>query len=78
MTSFFISIAIVLFSHYVAEVSPQFILEVPGYGVINGTIETSTYTERTFYAFRSVYYAEKPTPENRFLVSTLSQKYLLC
>ncbi|XP_046631305.1 cholinesterase 1-like isoform X3 [Daphnia pulicaria] len=67
MTSFFISIAIVLFSHYVAEVSPQVILEVPGYGVINGTIETSTYTERTFYAFRSVYYAEKPTPENRFL-----------
>ncbi|EFX83387.1 hypothetical protein DAPPUDRAFT_240264 [Daphnia pulex] len=54
-------------SHYVAEVSLQIILEVPGYGVLNGTNETSTYTERTFYAFRSVYYAEKPTPENRFL-----------
>ncbi len=74
MKSFFVSIAILLFSHYVAEVSPQAILEVPGYGVINGTIETSTYTGRTFYAFRSVYYAEKPTPENRFLVSTLHPK----
>jgi hypothetical protein len=69
-SSFLIPIAILLASHYVAQVSPQVILEVPGYGVINGTIETSTYTERTFYAFRSVFYAEEPTPETRFLVST--------
>ena len=27
--------------------------------------------ERPFYAFGSVYYAEMPTPENRFLVSAL-------
>ncbi|XP_046631314.1 cholinesterase 1-like [Daphnia pulicaria] len=66
-SSFLIPIAILLASHYMAQVSPQVILEVPGYGVINGTIETSTYTERTFYAFRSVFYAEEPTPETRFL-----------
>jgi hypothetical protein len=71
MKSFFVPIVILLVSHYVAEVSLQVILEVPGYGVLNGTEETSTYTDRPFFAFRSVYYAEKPTPENRFLVSTL-------
>jgi hypothetical protein len=69
MKSLFVPIVILLVSHYVAEVSLQVILEVPGYGVINGTLETSTYTERPFYAFRSVYYAEEPTPDNRFLVS---------
>jgi hypothetical protein len=37
-------------------------------------METSTYTDREFFAFRSVYYAEKPTPENRFLVRTLPAK----
>ena len=47
----------------------QVILEVPGYAVLNGTEELSTYTERVFYAFRSVFYAEKPTSESRFLVS---------
>ena len=73
MKSLFVSIVVILFSHYVAEVSPQVILEVPGYGVINGTMETSTYTERGFYAFRSVYYAEQPTPENRFLVSDIKE-----
>ena len=46
----------------------QIILEVPGYAVLNGTEEASTYTERVFYAFRSVFYADQPTSENRFLV----------
>jgi len=63
----FFRIATLLASLYVADVSLQVILEVPGYGVLNGTIETSSFTDRTFYAFRSVHYAEKPTPENRFL-----------
>lgn len=51
-----------------AEVSTQVILEVPGYAVLNGTTETSSFTDRLFYAFRGVFYAEKPTPETRFLV----------
>jgi hypothetical protein len=42
---------------------------VPGYGVLNGTEEASVYNNRTFYGFRSVFYAEMPTPETRFLVS---------
>ena len=45
MKSLFVPIVILLVSHYVAEVSLQVILEVPGYGVINGTLETSTYTK---------------------------------
>lgn len=40
---------------------------VPGYGVLNGTEEASVYTNRTFYGFRSVFYADMPTPETRFL-----------
>lgn len=68
MKLFFIPLVILFAGHYVAEVSMQIILEVPGYGVLNGTNETSSFTERTFYAFRSVHYAEKPTPETRFLV----------
>ncbi|KAK4035777.1 hypothetical protein OUZ56_027860 [Daphnia magna] len=67
MKLFFIPLVILFAGHYVAEVSMQIILEVPGYGVLNGTNETSSFTERTFYAFRSVHYAEKPTPETRFL-----------
>lgn len=47
----------------------QVILEVPGYAVLNGTEETSTYTDRVFYSFKSVFYADKPTSENRFLVT---------
>jgi hypothetical protein len=42
---------------------------VPGYGVLNGTEEASVYTNRTFYGFRSVFYADMPIPETRFLVS---------
>jgi hypothetical protein len=61
-------IVTLLASLYVADVSLQVIVEVPGYGVLNGTIETSSFTDRTFYAFRSVHYAETPTPENRYLV----------
>ncbi len=57
-----------MISLFFIEVSAQIILEVPGYGVLNGTTEKSTYTDRVFYAFRSVYYADKPTPQNRFLV----------
>jgi hypothetical protein len=68
---FYHIVGILLISHYVAEVSLQVIVEVPGYGVLNGTIETSSFTDRQFYAFRSVYYAEKPTPENRFLVNSI-------
>jgi hypothetical protein len=72
MKSFVVITAFVfLASHYLVKVSPQIILEVPGYGVLNGTTESSSDTERPFYAFRSVYYAEMPTPENRFLVSAL-------
>ncbi len=44
---------------------------VPGYGTLNGTEEASVYTNRTFYGFRSVFYAEMPTPETRFLVRFL-------
>lgn len=51
------------------EVKSQIILEVPGYGVLNGTTEQSSYTERLFYSFRGVFYAEKPSAETRFLVS---------
>ena len=75
MKSFAVAIVLLFTSAFVANVSSQVILEVPGYAVINGTNETSTYTERPFYAFRSVYYAEKPSPENRFLVSSRS-KYI--
>ncbi len=62
------SIVVLLASFYLAEVSAQIILEVPGYGVLNGTTETSSFTERVFYSFKSVFYAEMPTPETRFLV----------
>jgi hypothetical protein len=71
MKLFFFHIVILLTSHYVAKVSLQVIVEVPGYGVLNGTVGTSSFTDRQFYAFRSVYYAEKPTPENRFLVNSI-------
>jgi len=43
------------------------ILEVPGYGTIVGTEELSEVRNRPFAAFRSVYYAEQPTAETRFL-----------
>lgn len=51
------------------NVSLAIILEVPGYGTLNGTEGTSIYTNRPFHEFRSVYYAEEPTPEVRFLVN---------
>lgn len=60
-----------LASFYLAEVSPQIILEVPGYGVLNGTTDFSYDAGRLFYAFRSVFYAEKPAPQGRFLVSII-------
>lgn len=43
------------------------ILTVPGYGTLLGRMGNSTYTERPFYGFRSVFYADPPTPETRFL-----------
>lgn len=43
---------------------------VPGYGVLNGTVESSVYNNIPFWGFRSVFYAEMPTPEMRFLVRT--------
>ncbi len=52
-------------------VFPEVILEVPGYGVLNGTEEESVYNSIPFYGFRSVFYAEMPTPETRFLVSLI-------
>jgi hypothetical protein len=70
MMSYFISFTTIIFlaCHYQVEVSTQVILEVPGYGILNGTTELSSFTERPYYAFRSLYYAEKPSPQNRFLV----------
>lgn len=67
-----ISIALIASSYLATVSSEEVILEVPGYGVLNGTTETSSFTDRLFYAFRSVYYAEEPTPENRFLVILVS------
>ena len=43
--------------------------KVPGYGVLEGTEELSEMRNRPFSAFRSVFYAEQPTAETRFLVS---------
>lgn len=54
-----IIVIFLLAGHYLAEVSSQVILEVPGYGVLNGTNENSTYTERPFYAFRDVFLRRK-------------------
>lgn len=68
MKSIFLTFLAVLAISNLAEVSTQIILEVPGYAVLNGTTETSSFTERLFYAFRGVFYAEKPTAETRFLV----------
>jgi len=45
--------------------------KVPGYGTILGTEELSEVQNRPFAAFRSVFYAEQPTAENRFLVQIL-------
>ena len=68
--TFTFSFSVLLANLFLAQqVTGQIILEVPGYGVLNGTTETSSFTERIFYSFKSVYYAEKPTPEGRFLVS---------
>ncbi len=46
-------------------------LNVPGYASqLQGKEEKSYYTSRKYYAFRSVFYGEKPTNLNRFLVWT--------
>lgn len=70
MKSWLVFIVVYFASFNLGEVHAQVILEVPGYAILNGTTATSTYSDRLFYAFRSVYYAEKPTPETRFLVPT--------
>lgn len=45
------------------------LIEVPGYATqLEGTTEASADTERPFYAFKSVFYAEQPTNQTRFLV----------
>jgi hypothetical protein len=67
-TKSFVTTILFCISHYLVKVSSQVILEVPGYGILNGTSELSSFTERYYYAFRSLYYAEKPNPQNRFLV----------
>ena len=75
MTKSFIFLTVVLLAssfYWAHPVTGQIVLEVPGYGVLNGTTETSSFTERLFYSFKSVYYAEMPTPEIRFLVSRLT------
>lgn len=70
MGSFGLSVASLVAALFACNLSSgQIILEVPGYAVLNGTEELSSYTERPFFAFRSVFYAEKPTSEGRFLVS---------
>ena len=71
MKSYSALFLVIFASLYLVEVTTQIILEIPGYGVLNGTTETSSYTDRLFYAFRSVYYAEMPTPKTRFLVNIL-------
>lgn len=59
---------VILLWTFTAQVTGEFLWTVPNYGTLNGTIESSTYTNRPFHAFRSVFYAEMPTPEIRFLV----------
>jgi len=54
-----------------------FIFKVPGYGTILGTEELSEVKSRPFSAFRSVFYAEQPTAENRFLVRILFFNFFL-
>lgn len=49
-------------------------LVVPGYGTLLGTEGESANLKRTFHAFRSVYYAEPPTEEHRFLVKNKTKK----
>ena len=61
-----------LFSLLAVVNSVDVIVTVPGYAVLNGTVEESIPSSRTFYGFRGVSYAEKPTPETRFLVSSFN------
>ena len=52
------------------------LLEVPGYTTIEGSTDTSYHTKRQYFKFRGLYYAEKPTNQNRFLVSSKEMKIL--
>lgn len=72
MKSFSLIFLALLAISNIDKANSQIILEVPGYGVLNGTTETSSYTDRTFYAFRGIFYAEKPTQETRYLVISSS------
>ena len=48
--------------HTESSIQSPVILNVPGYASkLLGTTRKSLYTNKNFYAFRSVYYAEKPT-----------------
>ncbi len=54
-----------MYSSYPANV----MLNVRGYAKqLKGTTGKSLFTGRTYYAFRSIHYAEKPTNLTRFLV----------
>lgn len=53
-----------------ASSSSSVVINVPGYASkLQGTTGNSLYTNRNFYAFRSVFYGEKPTNLTRFLVT---------
>ena len=47
------------------------LLEVPGYATVVGDTRTSYHTNRLYYRFRGLYYAQAPRSEERFLVTTL-------
>ena len=47
------------------------LLEVPGYATIEGSTDNSFHTNRQYFKFRGLNYAEKPTSLNRFLVIIL-------
>lgn len=68
-TARFVAVMLLISMSFHQSFGDDVIVEVAGFGVFNGTEETSTYTERPFLAFRSIFYAEKPTPDIRFLVT---------
>lgn len=43
-------------------------VDVPGYAKVTGNIGESVKTQRPYYAFRGLHYAEAPLAEERFLV----------
>jgi len=51
-----------------AQRTENITLDVPGYAKVVGRVGESVYTQRPYYAFRGVHYAEAPLAEDRFLV----------